>query len=123
MRKVWLLIIVLYVSEIRKLFGSSCTFGLGTCDVIMSSPEPRKPVFLLCAQNKVMETLANDSFWWGAFKATFSKKIDSIMTSHNSGWGFENTFSWFNVKTRRWKRIRATVFKRNYKKNILEKNW
>ena len=78
------MIIVLYVSKGRKLPLPSRNFDLGACDIIMTSSEPQKLVFLLWAQSKVMETIVNNSFSWGTTKTSFSVKIDNSMTSCNS---------------------------------------
>ena len=48
--------------KIKKLSLHNCAFGLGEFDVIMTSFGLQKLVFLLRAQNQVMETLVNDSF-------------------------------------------------------------
>ena len=64
--QVWLLINVPYVSESEKLPVPSRHFGLGACDIIMTSLESWKLVWT------VMETVVNDSFSWGTSKTTFS---------------------------------------------------
>ena len=84
LRKVWLLIIV---PENKKLPAPSRDFGLAACDITMTSLEPRKFVFLLWAQSKVMETIVNENFSWGTTKTTFSIKIHNSVTSRNSEWG------------------------------------
>ena len=83
-RKVWLLIIVPYVSESTKMPVPSRYFGLGAWDIIIASSEPQKLFFLLWAQSKVMETIANDIFSWGTTKTTFSIKIGNSVTPSNS---------------------------------------
>ena len=108
--------------ESRKLPVPSRNFGLETCDIIITSSEPQKLIFLLWSQSKVIETIVNDSFSWGTTKTTFSIKIDTIMTSHNSEWGLvtssdlENTLLWFKVKTKTSKSIKAIVFQVNLQK-------
>ena len=103
------MIIVLYVSKGRKLPLPSRNFDIGACDIIMTSSEPQKLVFLLWAQSKVMETIVNNSFSWGTTKTSFSVKIDNSMTSCNSEWGLvtspdlENILLWFKVITKTWK--------------------
>ena len=98
LRKVWLLNIVLYVSESRKLPVPSRAFGLGTCDIIMTSSEPQKLVLMPWTQSKVMKMFVIDMFPWDSSKIIFSIKIDNILTLHNSKWGIvtssvlENTF-------------------------------
>ena len=58
LRKVWLLIIVPNVSESRKLPVPRCNFGLGVCDIIVTSSEPQKLV-LFWTQSKVLKAK-----WW-----------------------------------------------------------
>ena len=104
------------MSQSRKMPVPSCNFGVGACNIIMTSTEPQKFVFLLWAQSKVMQAIVNDSFSWGTIKTTFSIKIDNSVTSHNREWrlvrssDLENIILWFNVKTKTWKRIKAIVF-------------
>ena len=62
--KFWLLNIVPYVSGSRKLLVLSRTFGLGDCDIIMTSSEPQKLVFMPWTQSKVMKTPVIDMFSW-----------------------------------------------------------
>ena len=122
LRMVWLLIIVSYVSESKKLILPSRNFGLGACDIIMMSMEPQKLVFLPWAQSKVMETIVNDHIFRGTTETTFSIKVNNSVTSHNSEWGLvtssdlENALLWFKVKTKTWKRIKAIVFQVNLQK-------
>ena len=78
LRKVWLLIIVPYVSESKKLSVLSRTFGLGAFGIIMTSSEPQKLVFLLWAQSKVMETIVNDSFLEELLKQHFQSKLITL---------------------------------------------
>ena len=47
LKKVWLLIIVPYVSVSRKLPVPSHNSALGACDIIVTSSEPQRLVFLL----------------------------------------------------------------------------
>ena len=62
--KFWLLNIVPYVLGSRKLLVLSRTFGLGACDIIMTSSEPQKLVFMPWTQSKVMKTPVIDMFSW-----------------------------------------------------------
>ena len=123
------MIIVPYVSKGRKLPLPSLNFDLGACDIIMTSSEPQKLVFLLWAQSKVMETIANDVFSWGTTKTTFSIKISNSVTSSNSEWGLvtssdlENTLLWFSFKSKTWKRIKTIFFQVNLQKPFFKKNW
>ena len=124
LRKVWLLIIVPYVSESKDLPVPSRNFGLGALDIIMTSSEPQKHVFLLWAQRKVMEIFVNDNFSWGTTKTTISIKIDNSVTSNKSKWGLvtssdlENPLLGFKVSTRTWKRIKTIVFQVNLQKKL-----
>ena len=126
LRKVWLLIIVLYMSESRKLSVPRRNFDVEACGIIMTSSEPQRLVVLLWAHSKVMETNVNDSFSWGTTKTTFSIKIDNSMTARNSecglvtSSGLENTLLWFKIKTKTWKRIKAIVFQANLQKTFFK---
>ena len=98
LRKVWLLNIVPYASESRKLPVPSLTFGPGACNIIMTSSEPQKLVLMPWTQSKGMKTLAIDMFSWDSSKTIFWIKIDNVLTLHNNKWGIvassdlENTF-------------------------------
>ena len=63
------------MSESRKLPVPNLSFGLGARDVIMTSSESRKLVFLLWVQSRVMETFASDSFSWGTTKTIKQSKL------------------------------------------------
>ena len=69
LRKVWLLNVVPYVSESRKLSVPSRTFGLEACDIIMTLWEPQKLVLMPWIQIKVMKTLVIDMFSWQYFQS------------------------------------------------------
>ena len=124
LRKAWLLIIVPYVSDSKKLPVPSRNFGLGACDIIMTSSETQKLNFLLWAQSKVIETIVNDSFSWGTTKIAFSIKIKNGVTSCNGEWelvtssDLENTLLWFKVNSKTWKHIKAIIFQVNLQKPI-----
>lgn len=66
--------------KIKKLSLHNCAFGLGEFDVIMTSFGLQKLVFLLRAQNQVMETLVNDSFLWRPSETILTTKTDKSVT-------------------------------------------
>lgn len=66
--------------KIKKLSLHNCAFGLGECDVIMTSFGLQKLVFLLRAQNQVMEMLVNDSFLWRPSETILTTKTDKSVT-------------------------------------------
>ena len=78
LRKDWVLIIFLYVSESRKMPVLSRNFGLGACDIIMMLSESQKLGFWLRAQSKVMETIVNDNFSGGLLKQHFQSKLIAV---------------------------------------------
>ena len=97
LRKVWLLNIVPYVSEGRKLSVPSRIFDRGAC-VIIISLEPQKLVLMPWTQSKVMKTCVIDMFPWDSCMIIFSIKIDTILTSYNSKWGLwrhQTLETWF----------------------------
>ena len=124
LKKVWLLNIVPYVSESRKLPVPGRTFGLGACDIIMTWSETQKLVLMPWTQSKVIKTLVIDVFSWDSSKTIFSIKTDNILTPHNSKWGvvtssdLENTFLQFKAKPRIWKRIKIIVFHEKLQKQL-----
>ena len=66
--------------KIKKLSLHNCAFGLDECDVIMTSFGLQKLVFLLRAQNQVIETLVNDSFLWRPSETILTTKTDKSVT-------------------------------------------